>query len=280
MAGWNADTAAGPIGFDTVTLVEGSSFCISSANGDIHPEHPHGVFHEDTRILSRWDLAINGEVLEPLTASTQEPYRALFIGRVPRSDGYADSAMIVERLREVGAGILEEITIRNYSSDEAECMVTLSVGSDFADLFEVKEARIERRWEESRDAEGDSLTIRASWQDVQKSVVISASGAAVTAEGVTYSVAIPAHGHWSTLVTAVPTDNGAGPASFVRPVRGEISRSDRAARSGWERFRNCTSGTGPSSGACGAATMTSARFGLRIPPIRSGSLWPPERLGS
>ena len=52
MAGWNADTAAGPLGAGTVTLVEGSSFCISLANGDIHPEHPHGVFHEDTRILS------------------------------------------------------------------------------------------------------------------------------------------------------------------------------------------------------------------------------------
>ncbi len=45
MAGWNADTAAGPLGAGTVTLVEGSSFCISSANGDIHPEHPHGVFY-------------------------------------------------------------------------------------------------------------------------------------------------------------------------------------------------------------------------------------------
>ncbi|GAA1790935.1 glycogen debranching N-terminal domain-containing protein [Pseudarthrobacter sulfonivorans] len=227
MAGWNADTAAGPVGSGTVTLVEGSSFCISSANGDIHPEHPHGVFHEDTRILSRWNLAINGQVLEPLTASTQEPYRALFIGRVPRSDGYADSPMIVERLREVGAGILEEITIRNYSSVEAECMVTLSVGSDFADLFEVKEARIERRWDESRHWEGDSLTIRASWQDVQKSVVVNASGADVTTEGLTYRAVIEPRGSWSTLLTVVPAVDGARPASFVRPVGGEISPSDR-----------------------------------------------------
>lgn len=52
MAGWNADTAAGPLGTGAVTLVAGSSFCISLANGDIHPEHPHGVFVLDTRILS------------------------------------------------------------------------------------------------------------------------------------------------------------------------------------------------------------------------------------
>jgi glycogen debranching enzyme len=128
-----------------VTLVEGSSFCISSANGDIHPELPHGVFHLDTRILSRWNLTINGQPLEPLAAETKEPYRAIFAGRLQLSDGYADSPLIVERLREVGAGIREQITIRNYSTKPAECRIVLTVEADFADLFEVKEARIQRR---------------------------------------------------------------------------------------------------------------------------------------
>ncbi|MEV7135952.1 glycogen debranching N-terminal domain-containing protein [Arthrobacter sp. NPDC093128] len=228
MAGWNADTAAGPVGSGTVTLVEGSSFCISSANGDIHPEHPHGAFYEDTRILSRWNLEINGQSLEPLTASTKEPYRALFIGRVPRSDGYADSPLIVERLREVGAGILEEITIRNYSADDAECVVTLDVESDFADLFEVKEARIQRLWDESRQPDGDSLTITAVWQNVRKGVVVTAGGADVTSDALTYRVVVAPHGHWSARLTVVPTVDGTGRvAPFVRPAGGEISPSDR-----------------------------------------------------
>lgn len=165
MAGWNADTAAGPLG-TTVTLVEGSNFCISSINGDILPEYPHGVFYEDMRILSRWNLKVNGQSLEPLAAETKEPYRALFAGRVPRIDGRADSPLIVERLREVGAGILEQITIRNHSGQSAECVVTLTVESDFADLFEVKEARVQRRWAETRELDGHSLIIHASWQDV------------------------------------------------------------------------------------------------------------------
>ena len=229
MAGWNADTAAGPLGSGAVTLVEGSSFCISLANGDIHPEHPHGVFHEDTRILSRWNLTINGQSIEPLTATTKEPYRALFIGRVPRSDGYADSPLIVERMREVGAGILEELTVRNYSSDEAECLVHLSVECDFADLFEVKEARVQRHWEESRQPDDDSLTIRAVWQGVRKAVVVKASGADVDPEALTYRAVIPPHGHWSTLVSVLPSVDGTTPAaSFIRvPGRGGVSASDR-----------------------------------------------------
>jgi glycogen debranching enzyme len=228
MAGWNADTAAGPVGAGTVTLVEGSSFCISSANGDIHPEHPHGAFHEDTRILSRWNLTVNGQPLEPLTAETKEPYRALFIGRVPRSDGYADSPLIVERLREVAAGIVEEITIRNYSSDPSECSVSVEVESDFADLFEVKEARVQRRWEESRAPEGDCLTVSSSWNDVRKTVLISGHGATATARALTFTAVVPARGQWSTLLSVAPAGaDGAPSAPPVRPAAHGMSPSDR-----------------------------------------------------
>ncbi|MBT2555911.1 glycogen debranching N-terminal domain-containing protein [Arthrobacter sp. ISL-5] len=237
MAGWNADTAAGPLGAGTVTLVEGSSFCISLANGDIYPEYPHGVFHEDTRILSRWNLTVNGQVLEPLAAETKEPYRALFVGRVPRSDGYADSALIVERLREVGAGIVEEITVRNHSADAAECEVSVTVESDFADLFEVKEARIQRRWDETREADGDSLTIRANWQDVRKGVFAKADGAVATAEALMYRAVVPAHGHWSTLLSVVPIVDGTGPTPrFVRSTASGMSPNDRRRREWVDRI--------------------------------------------
>jgi glycogen debranching enzyme len=228
MAGWNADTAAGPVGAGAVTLVEGSSFCISSSNGDIHPEHPHGVFVQDTRILSGWALTIDGQPLEPLAAETKEPYRALFGGRVPRLDGYADSPLVVERLREVGAGIQEQITVRNYSLEPADCVVSLTVEADFADLFEVKEARIQRRWKETRQVDGDSLTIQASWQSVLKGMVIQAPGADIAPEGITYRVSVPPHGYWSTILTVVPRVEGVGPApSFAHSDGTQLSPRDR-----------------------------------------------------
>lgn len=216
MAGWNAETAAGPLGTDTITLVEGSSFCISAADGDIHPESPHGVFVEDTRILSRWNLTINGEPLEVLAAKLTEPYRAFFVGRVPRSDGNADSSLIVERLREVGTGIVEQVTVRNYSPVLAECVVSLNVEVDFADIFEVKEARVHRRWAESRGAGDGTLTIQASWQDLSKGVKVQAPGADITPEAITYRASLPPHGHWSTVLTVTPQAEGDGfEATFV-----------------------------------------------------------------
>jgi glycogen debranching enzyme len=228
MAGWNADTAAGPLGAGTVTLVEGSSFCISMANGDIRAEHPHGLFFQDTRIVSGWSLTINGQQLEPLAAETKEPYRALFVGRVPRSDGYADSPLIVERLREIGAGVQEKITVRNFSLNPVECMVSLRIEADFADLFEVKEARIQRRWDETREADGQTLTVRAVWQDVRKGVVVQAPGADITPEALTYRVSVAAHGVWTTVLTVVPSVEGASPAAPFDHAEGdELSPRDR-----------------------------------------------------
>ena len=85
MAGWNADAAAGPMGPQSVTLVQGSSFCISFLNGDIHSELPQGLFIQDTRVLSGWSLTVNGQPLEPLAAETKEPYRELSGAGVPKA---------------------------------------------------------------------------------------------------------------------------------------------------------------------------------------------------
>lgn len=225
MAGWNADTAAGPLGAGTVTLVEGTSFCISLPNGDIHPDQPHGMFFQDTRILSEWALSVNGQPVEPLTAQTKEPYRAVFAGRITRSDGYADTPLIVERMREVSIGMVEHVTVRNYSMEPVECTVAMDVGSDFADVFEVKEARVQRQWEESREVTPNGLTIRGRWQDIRKSVVVSSDAAEATARGFACRTTIPARGHWSLVLTVAPGSEAAAPV--VRPAVGELSRSDR-----------------------------------------------------
>ncbi|MEV7605798.1 glycogen debranching N-terminal domain-containing protein [Paenarthrobacter sp. NPDC089322] len=230
MAGWNADTAAGPLGPGTVTLVEGSSFCISLPNGDMHAELPHGTFYQDTRILSRWSLTVDDQPLEPLAAEIKEPYRALFAGRVIRSDGYADSPLIVERLREVGAGIQEQITVRNFSLEPAECVISIRPEADFADLFEVKEARIQRRWEQTRSVDGDSLAINGTWQDIRKGIVVQAPGADVTQDALSYRVSVGARSQWSTILTVVPSSDAASPPppSFMHPTeKGSLSPRDR-----------------------------------------------------
>ena len=100
----------------TVTVVEGSTFCISEPGGDIVPGQPHGLFVRDTRVLSHWELTVDGRRPEPLTVHRPDPYAAAFISRLPPSDGHADSTLLIVRQRYVGDGMREDVTICNTAA--------------------------------------------------------------------------------------------------------------------------------------------------------------------
>ncbi|MFD1213778.1 glycogen debranching N-terminal domain-containing protein [Arthrobacter sp. GCM10027362] len=225
MSAWNANTRAGFTG--AVTLVEGSHFCISLQNGDIFPYHPHGVFFEDTRILSRWNLTINGSPLEPLDAWTPAPYEAVYIGRAPLEDGRADSPLTVERRRELGAGILEDITVRNYSIEPAHCVISLAVDADFADLFEVKEGRAQRQWRRTKRAGEGTVTILGAWQGMHRGVVVRAADADVGPDGLIFRTVVPPHGKWIVRVTVTPVLEGRAAALQVEYSPDTVSPPDR-----------------------------------------------------
>ena len=73
------------------------------------------------------------------------------------------------------------------------------------------------------------LTIRATWQDALKRIVINADGADhVGADALTYRTVVPPQGHRSTVLSVVPAVDGTGPgAPFVHPIPGDMSPRDR-----------------------------------------------------
>src|SRR4051794_34703887 len=113
MGSWTPETEPASAGGGAVTLVEGSSFCICTPRGDLEGAGPHGVFFRDTRILSRWDLRVDGETPEPLAAMTPEPYRGTFLGRLPRRGGRTDTSLLVQRDRRGGHGLRGGVVLRN-----------------------------------------------------------------------------------------------------------------------------------------------------------------------
>src|SRR5437764_7284768 len=137
-------SASASLGVASVTLVEGSAFCISDRAGDMQPHLPHGLFFRDTRFLSLWRLRVNGATPEPLTATARDPFSASFVLRDQPRGGRADSNVVVFRHRYVGQGLREDLRIHNYGEEPAFVALELHVGGDFADVFEVKEGRVEK----------------------------------------------------------------------------------------------------------------------------------------
>src|ERR687886_119407 len=97
-----------------VTILEGSTFCLSDEVGDLNGE-TGGFFAEDTRFLSRFVLTINGERPLLLSSGKVEYFSAAFYLRNPLAALPQDSLSIA-RTRFVVDSLQERIVIRNEST--------------------------------------------------------------------------------------------------------------------------------------------------------------------
>ena len=189
----------------SVTLVEGSSFCISGRSGDIAPGSPQGLFFRDSRFLSRLEVRLNNQRPEPLAASTTEPFSAVFVGRTTPSPGQADSALLVFRYRYIGRGMREDIVIRNFGDEPAYCSLSLAVEADFAHLFEVKEGRPAPDGEPEVTHDDGVLVFQSPKSGVQRSARISFSQPVrLAGDTATFEVIVGSRGEWSTCVQLTP----------------------------------------------------------------------------
>ncbi|MBC6448027.1 amylo-alpha-1,6-glucosidase [Actinokineospora sp. HBU206404] len=208
-----ASSAAPPLssvgGVGTTTLVDGSTFCQSAMDGDIHPDRPHGLFVCDTRVLSGWRLTLDGQAVESLGTSSQQPFSAEFVGRAAPRGGLADSTLLVVRERSLEGGMREDLVLHNLSGEPAGVAVCLTVEADFADLFEVKEGRVQAQPGVEVEAGADTLTYTWSADDHTMRMALSATGGPQIAAGqISFRAVVPARGRWSTRFT-VRTSSGA-----------------------------------------------------------------------
>lgn len=121
-----------------LTILEGSTFCVSDERGDI-VEPTMGFFAHDTRFLSRWMLTINGARPLTLSSSKVEYYSAAFFLRNPVVGGLAQDELSIGRERFVGDAMQEHIVVTNHSRRRLAFDLALELGNDFADIFAVKE---------------------------------------------------------------------------------------------------------------------------------------------
>ena len=185
-----------------VTLVEGSSFALSEQAGDIRPGGAAGLFVLDSRVVSQWELVVDGRSLDPLSVSVTEPYAATFVSRLPPVTGDPGGTLLVVRKRWVGSGMREDIELRNYSNEAESHVIELHVGSDLADLFAVKSGLVTESLEPGRRA-GDLFTSSVR-SGVRRGVLVAQRCGEPSAEvdtgGLRWQVTIPARGVWQTCL--------------------------------------------------------------------------------
>ncbi|EID10702.1 amylo-alpha-1,6-glucosidase [Mycolicibacterium phlei] len=191
-------------GGDTVTLVEGATFCLSDRYGDIHTGRAHGLFYRDARVLSRWELRVDGREPEPLSVETPEAFAAQFISRRTPRNGLADSTLLVVRERLVADGMRETISVQNLDTESTVVTLELLVDADFADLFTVKEGRPVGGGAEATVVDDEMVLLDHA--DHVRGVTVRASGAPTTLPGMfTWRIVVPPRQRWQTEILVQPT---------------------------------------------------------------------------
>jgi len=210
-----------------VQILEGNTFVVSDDRGDIEASStdPTGLFSFDTRFLSRWVLTINGQRLTALSTDDLQYFHARFF-LVPGSGTvYVDSKLSVIRQREVADGFHEELRVLNHENDPVSLEIRIDAASDFADLFEVKDA-LKKKGQYRNEVAGGSLVLRYERETYVRETWISAAAAAkVDTTGMTFHVTVPGHGEWATELDVV-TSQGMpdGIADAPVGIRGQRRR--------------------------------------------------------
>ncbi|WP_446212505.1 amylo-alpha-1,6-glucosidase [Micromonospora sp. IBSANI012] len=216
---------------DLISILDGNTFVISDGSGDIDalPSVPTGLFSFDTRFLSRWHLSINGERLTALAVNDLQYFETRFFLVPGAPTHYIDAKVTVIRQRSVGAGFDEELTVLNHENKLVDLTVRLEVGSDFADLFEIKDMRQKKGRYSARIDDG-CLRLGYDRETFRRETVISSSASAeIDENGLTFAIRLEPHGKWVTQLRVATL--GPDGQEVRLSLRGQpISRAKRKLR--------------------------------------------------
>ena len=146
------------------TLKYGDTFIVLDGRGDIGmaSNDSAGLFHNDTRHLSRLELLVN-QSPPLLLGSTLRDDNSAFIVDLTNPDLMDGQRILLEKdrvhiLRTIFLWrdtAYQRLGVRNYGDLAVELRLTILFENDFADLFEVRGAHRDRRGTASAKLHGD-----------------------------------------------------------------------------------------------------------------------------
>jgi glycogen debranching enzyme len=202
-----------------------------------------GFFADDTRFLSRWILTINGQRPLRLSSDKVEYFSAAFFLRNPIAGGLEQDVLSIGRDRFIGDAMQEHIVVVNHAQHPVEFELALEVGTDFADIFAVKEHDFALGHPDSAsplpglaagefDAEGNQFVFVDGPKRLTQ-VLLSQPGE-VNGSSVRYSIALEPREDWRLRADVIPSADGVrlAVAQAERKFGDELSRV-RASLSAW-----------------------------------------------
>jgi glycogen debranching enzyme len=192
---------------NSISILDGSTFLVSSANGDIDakPDQPQGLFFKDTRHLSKWKLTVNGTTLDVLSTDSIEYYYAQHFCVPPTGTIYKNPTLSIVRRRFIGNGFVEDLAVINHGTQEEKVELRLEFGADFCDLFEVKDA-LKKKGKYHQSARKGHQVLSYKREGFVRETLISSteSPAAEAADHFEFRLTLQPKSSWSTNFHITP----------------------------------------------------------------------------
>jgi len=220
------------VGQASITINRDDRFLVCQPDGRILGGVDDGFFTRDTRLISGYDLRINGKRPLLLNSAPIQFFSARF---EYTNEPFIDDAGPVDRQtlgirvdRTVDEGVHEDIDIVSYAPRPVRLTIEIAIDSDFADIFDVRKdefvrrGQINSRWFRSR---GELRTAYANGAFKRELVIAveKADSAIQYANGrLVFVAAIAPKGAWHACVKWLPltgSDIGAGTAADARTGR-------------------------------------------------------------
>ncbi len=150
------------------TLKYGDTFVVLDSRGDICATSGEsaGLFHKDTRHLSRLELQVNGAAPLLLGSNLRDDNSAFFVD-LTNPDLMDGSRIVLEKdrvhiLRTIFLWhdvAYQRLGVRNYGDRPIHLRLTILFENDFADLFEVRGARRAHRGTMAAELQGNDRVV-------------------------------------------------------------------------------------------------------------------------
>jgi glycogen debranching enzyme len=214
------------------TLKHDDTFLVIDAHGDVGaaPGTSDGLYHRDTRFLSRLELRING--MQPLLlGSNMREDNAVFIADLTNPDMFdrdrtltlAKDTVHVNRSCFVWRDAFSQrVSLRNHGAERVELALSITFGADFADLFEVRGMRRARRGSFSSRLHPphEAMLSYLGLDDFVRvtSVYFDPPPTRMTEREATYLVTLTAHERMAMCIAVRCNPTSPRPAPFVRSL--------------------------------------------------------------
>jgi glycogen debranching enzyme len=191
------------LGTDAIAVLEGRAFFYSDERGDVPRGSIGGFVRNDTRFINTWVLTIDGQPLPSLRSREVDYYSAAFFLTNPDLPEAAKNTISVRRERFVGGGVQEKITMHSFNDHPVHFELRLEVGTDFADLFEIKDVVRDRADQTTTERDPGAGTISFAYATDGFKATTHVRGmdvGRIDGDALVWDVVMPARGDWETTL--------------------------------------------------------------------------------